>query len=97
MSDSLTTTSLTLLLSSLIGFLQVYLVLLLIRVSLSWFPNINWYGQPFYSLSKLTDPYLKIFRGIVPPLLGIDISPILGFILLQSITQIVSNVGIASD
>lgn len=97
MSDSLTTTSLTLLLSSLIGFLQIYLVLLLIRVSLSWFPNINWYGQPFYSLSKLTDPYLKIFRGIVPPLLGIDISPILGFILLQSITQIVSNVGIASD
>jgi uncharacterized protein YggT (Ycf19 family) len=32
-----------------------------------------------------------MFRGIVPPLIGIDISPILGFILLQSIMQIMDN------
>jgi YggT family protein len=73
------------------GFLHLYLTLLLIRVSLTWFPNVNWYAQPFYSLSRLTDPYLKMFRGIVPPLIGIDISPILGFILLQSIMQIMDN------
>ena len=73
------------------------MILLLVRVSLTWFPNVNWYAQPFYSLSRLTDPYLKIFRGIVPPLIGIDISPILGFILLQCIMQIVSNVGISSN
>lgn len=91
------TNSLTLLFSSFIGFLQVYLILLLVRVSLTWFPNVNWYGQPFYSLSKLTDPYLKMFRGIVPPLVGIDISPILGFILLQCIMQIVSNVGLTTN
>jgi YggT family protein len=45
----------------------------------------------------LTDPYLKMFRGIVPPLVGIDISPILGFILLQCIMQIVSNVGLTAN
>lgn len=91
------TNSLTLLFSSFIGFLQIYLILLLVRVSLTWFPNVNWYGQPFYSLSKLTDPYLKMFRGIVPPLVGIDISPILGFILLQCVMQIVSNVGLTTN
>jgi YggT family protein len=91
------TNPLTLLFSSFIGFLQVYLILLLVRVSLTWFPNVNWYGQPFYSLSKLTDPYLKMFRGIVPPLIGIDISPILGFILLQCIMQIVSNIGLTTN
>jgi YggT family protein len=69
-------------------------MLLLIRVSLSWFPNVNWYGQPFYSLSRLTDPYLKIFRGIIPPILGMDLSPILGFVFLQCMLQIVSNIGI---
>ena len=74
-----------------------YLILLLVRVSLTWFPNVNWYGQPFYSLSRLTDPYLKIFRGIVPPLIGIDISPILGFVLLQCIMQIANNVGLTSS
>nr|ASO75866.1 putative plastid protein 19 [Storeatula sp. CCMP1868] len=91
------TNSLTLLFSSFIGFLQVYLILLLVRVSLTWFPNVNWYGQPFYSLSRLTDPYLKMFRGIVPPLVGIDISPILGFILLQCIMQIISNIGLTTN
>nr|ALG63640.1 hypothetical protein [Guillardia theta] len=91
------TNPLTLLFSSFIGFLQIYLILLLVRVSLTWFPNVNWYGQPFYSLSRLTDPYLKMFRGIVPPLVGIDISPILGFILLQCIMQIVSNVGLTTN
>nr|BDA97240.1 hypothetical protein [Cryptomonas curvata] len=91
------TNSLTLLFSSFLGFLQIYLILLLIRVSLTWFPNVNWYGQPFYSLSRLTDPYLRMFRGIVPPLVGIDISPILGFILLQCIMQIASNVGLSTN
>ena len=91
------TNPLTLLFSSFIGFLQIYLILLLVRVSLTWFPNVYWYGQPFYSLSRLTDPYLKMFRGIVPPLVGIDISPILGFILLQCIMQIVSNVGLTTN
>ena len=90
------TNSLTLLFSSFLGFLLIYLILFLIRVSLTWFPNVNWYGQPFYSLSRLTDPYLKIFRGIVPPLIGIDISPILGFVLLQCIMQIANNVGLTS-
>lgn len=91
------TNSITLLFSSFLGFLQIYLILLLIRVSLTWFPNVNWYGQPFYSLSRLTDPYLRMFRGIVPPLIGIDISPILGFILLQCIMQIASNVGLTNS
>lgn len=91
------TNSITLLFSSFLGFLQIYLILLLIRVSLTWFPNVNWYGQPFYSLSRLTDPYLRMFRGIVPPLVGIDISPILGFILLQCVMQIASNIGITNN
>jgi len=90
------TNSVTLLFSSFLGFLQIYLILLLIRVSLTWFPNVNWYGQPFYSLSRLTDPYLRMFRGIVPPLVGIDISPILGFILLQCVMQIASNIGLTN-
>ena len=64
------------------------------RVSLTWFPNINWYTQPFYYLSRLTDPYLRIFRGIVPPLIGMDISPILAFVLLQCIMKIAGNISL---
>jgi YggT family protein len=32
---------------------------------------------------QLTDPFLNVFRGIVPPLGGVDLSPMLGFFLLN--------------
>ncbi|MCS6812484.1 MAG: YggT family protein [Cyanobacteria bacterium] len=65
------------------NFIQIYLLLLIIRILLSWFPQVNWYNPPFSILSQLTDPYLNIFRSIIPPLGGLDFSPILGFLLLQ--------------
>ncbi|MBF2009069.1 YggT family protein [Chlorogloeopsis fritschii PCC 9212] len=72
-----------LLIATLATFIQIYSTLLIIRVLLSWFPNINWYNQPFAALSQITDPYLNIFRNIIPPLGGIDFSPILAFLLLN--------------
>lgn len=72
-------------------FLQIYVVLLIIRILLSWFPNINWFDPPFSILSQLTDPYLNIFRSIIPPLGGIDFSPMLAIILLQVLSSVVES------
>lgn len=72
-----------LLVNALATFVQIYLILLLIRVLLSWFPNVNWYDPPFSVLSQLTDPYLNLFRSLIPPLGGIDFSPIIAFFVLQ--------------
>jgi YggT family protein len=69
--------------NSLAIFLNLYLVLIIIRVLLSWFPTINWMSPPFSTLSQLTDPYLNLFRSIIPPLGGIDFSPMLAIILLS--------------
>ncbi len=68
-------------------FLSIYTVLLIIRILLSWFPNVDWSNPPFSVLSQLTDPYLNLFRTIVPPLGGIDLSPILAFLLLSFLRQ----------
>ncbi|MBU6228595.1 MAG: YggT family protein [Cyanobacteria bacterium REEB459] len=68
-------------------FLSIYTVLLIIRILLSWFPNIDWFNPPFSVLSQLTDPYLNLFRSIIPPLGGIDLSPILAFLLLSFLRQ----------
>lgn len=81
---------LPLMLSTLLWFINIYTGLLIIRVLLSWFPNIDWFNPPFSILSQLTDPYLNLFRNIIPPLGGIDISPILAFLLLQFVQQSVS-------
>ncbi|MEH2043455.1 YggT family protein [Nostoc sp.] len=72
-----------LLINTLASFIQIYTVLLIIRVLLTWFPTINWYNQPFTTLSQITDPYLNLFRSIIPPLGGIDFSAMLAIILLQ--------------
>jgi YggT family protein len=76
---------------SLAIFLNIYFVLILIRVLLSWFPNVSWYNPPFSTLSQLTDPYLNIFRSIIPPLGGIDFSPMLAIILLQVVAGAIGS------
>lgn len=80
-----------LLTTTLANFLQIYLFLLIIRILLSWFPNIDWMRPPFSILSQLTDPYLQIFRRFIPPLGGIDFSPILGFFLLQFLVSLLGG------
>ncbi len=72
-----------LLISTLLTFIQIYSFLLIVRVLLTWFPQIEWSSQPFAALSQITDPYLNLFRNIIPPLGGMDFSPILAFIALN--------------
>ena len=83
--------SIGLLATTLSTFLQIYVALMIIRVLLSWFPNINWYDPPFSILSQLTDPYLNLFRSIIPPLGGIDFSPMIAFFVLQFGSTILLN------
>jgi YggT family protein len=72
-------------------FLQIYSVLLIIRILLSWFPTLNWYNPPLSILSQITDPYLNIFRSFIPPLGGIDFSPMLAIILLNFVASLVTS------
>ncbi|PZO35484.1 MAG: hypothetical protein DCF19_23835 [Pseudanabaena frigida] len=71
------------LLNSLSTFIQIYSGLLIIRILLTWFPTVDWYKQPFAALGQITDPYLNLFRSIIPPLGGMDFSPILAFLALN--------------
>ena len=71
---------------------QIFSLLLLIRVLLTWFPAIDWSNGALSALCSLTDPYLNIFRGIIPPIGGFDISSILAFLLLNVIQQALGGV-----
>jgi len=80
-----------LLISTLITFISIYQTLLIIRVLLTWFPTINWYNQPFAALGQITDPFLNLFRSIIPPLGGIDFSPMLAFLVLYLVSSLLSG------
>nr|YP_009122076.1 hypothetical protein [Choreocolax polysiphoniae]AJH65834.1 hypothetical protein [Choreocolax polysiphoniae] len=77
---------------SIANFFLIYSILILLKLSLTWFPLINWYDEPFCILDKLTIPYLKLLKGTIPMIYGMDISPMLGIIFLQSLTLIFSNI-----
>ena len=71
---------------------QIFSFLLLIRVLLTWFPGIDWNNGALSALCSLTDPYLNIFRGVIPPIGGFDISSILAFLLLNVIVDTLGGV-----
>jgi YggT family protein len=71
------------LLSVLSRTLEIYSLILLVRVLLSWFPNMDWSNPVLSTVSSITDPYLNAFRGLIPPIGGLDISAILAFLALN--------------
>lgn len=75
--------ALALIVAVLVKTLQIYTLVLIVRVLLSWFPNLDW-GNPILSaITSITDPFLNVFRGIIPPIGGLDISAIVAFFALQ--------------
>jgi YggT family protein len=87
---------LELLIGTISSFVGIYLVLLFIRILLSWFPTIDWVNPPFSILSQLTDPYLNVFRSFIPPLGGLDFSPILAILALQFLRSALQSVQVAA-
>ena len=76
--------------------LSLYYALLIIRILLTWFPGIDWSNGILSALTSITDPYLNIFRGIIPPIGGLDISSLLAFLLLNVIQNLIVNLQYAS-
>jgi len=72
--------------SGISSFLSLYNTVLIGRIILTWFPSApQAIVQP---LSTVTDPYLNLFRGIIPPIGGtFDLSPILAFVALDLFTN----------
>ncbi|MES2199487.1 MAG: YggT family protein [Chlamydiota bacterium] len=62
---------------------SVYTILILIRIIGSWFPKFSRHSFMRF-VSYYTDPYLNLFRRLIPPIGGVmDLSPMLAFFALQ--------------
>lgn len=74
------------------NFLSIYNVVITVRVLLSWFPQAQGVAvlQPVFAV---TDPYLNLFRGLIPPIGGFDLSPLAAFFLLNVLTNATAAVG----
>lgn len=69
--------------------LDIYVGVLSLRCLLTWFPNIPWDKQPLSAIRDLSDPYLSLFRSVIPPVFdSLDLSPLVAFTVLGTIGTI---------
>lgn len=73
----------------------VYLFLIFVYIILSWFrlPYNRWLSAIQRFLYDVVNPYLAIFRRLLPMLrvggLGLDLSPIVGILVLSAVWRLV--------
>jgi len=76
----------------------VYLVLIFVRIIMSWIPRVpyNRYLSAFLNfVTDVTDPYLNLFRRILPMVRigpgALDLSPIVATFVLIVVSNIVAG------
>jgi YggT family protein len=76
----------------------IYVVLIFIRILMSWIPRMpynRWLNIFLTFVTDVTDPYLNIFRRLIPPVRigpgALDLSPTVGVILLLIVGPIVAG------
>ena len=69
--------------------LQVYQLVLLARVLMSWIPNLDPNNPIARFLYRATEPVLAPIRNALPPLGGIDLSPLVVFLGISVLMQLV--------
>jgi YggT family protein len=70
---------------------QVFFLFILARVIGSWIPELQ-RTKFMRFISYYTDPYLNLFRRIIPPLGMIDISPIVAIFALWVLEMVIKNI-----
>ena len=65
-------------------FIAVYILLIFGYILTSWvrLPYSPWLNRVQRFLYDVCDPYLRLFRRIIPPLGPLDLSPMVGVIVL---------------
>ena len=80
------------LISAIVALANAYSIIIFVYVLMSWLPNTETgaIGQVYRALGTLCDPYLNLFRKLIPPIGGmVDITPIIALLVLQFIVRII--------
>jgi len=72
----------------------VYLALIFLYILMSWLqlPYNVWIGRVRGLLHDTVEPYLRLFRRMIPPIGGLDLSPMLALVVLYIAHFVVQNV-----
>ncbi|MGI6220372.1 MAG: YggT family protein [Coriobacteriales bacterium] len=70
--------------------IDLYVLVIFVYIIMSWIPNNNaTFNTVYEALGRICEPFLGLFRKIIPPVGGLDFSPIVAVIVLQLIARLV--------
>lgn len=81
--------------NTLLALINAYSIVIFVYVLMSWLPNTvdGIIGQIYRVLGTLCDPYLNLFKKLIPPIGGVlDITPIIALIVLQIIGRLIVTI-----
>jgi len=75
-------------------FIAVYILLIFAYILMSWIriPYSPWLNRIQRFLYDVCEPYMRIFRRILPPLGPLDLSPIIAIFSLYIIRQVILSI-----
>ena len=71
--------------------LRLFVFAIIVRVILSWIAPAGGYNPALAIIHTLTDRILRPFRRIIPPMGGLDLSPLFAIILLMAVIIVVAG------
>jgi YggT family protein len=75
--------------------ISIYMLIIFVRIVMTWVQGAS-YGRAMHFLSRITDPYLNLFRGMRFLQIGyIDFSPIAAIIALSIVSNITTQIAYA--
>ena len=77
-----------------VGLGNAYSIIIFIYVLMSWIPNSTGaVGDVYRSLGKICDPYLDLFKRLIPPIGGmVDVTPIIALLVLQLVVRFIVGI-----
>lgn len=80
--------------SLIVSLANAYTTIIFVYVLMSWIPNSSGIvGEVYRILGKICDPYLDLFKRLIPPIGGmVDITPIIALLVLQFVVQLVVKI-----
>jgi uncharacterized protein YggT (Ycf19 family) len=75
-------------------FVTVYTLVIFAYIITSWLrlPYSPWLNRIQRFLYDVSEPYLRLFRRILPPLGPLDLSPMIGIVVLLILGQVVNRI-----
>jgi YggT family protein len=74
----------------LLQLVNIYVIIIVVWALFSWFDHSKGFLRDIYNvLDKLVRPYINVFKRFIPPMGGIDITPIIAIIALQLVIRLI--------